>query len=93
MDVTVSLDSEDPKEHRLTVRVREGASETSHAVSLSRDMLGRLSPAEAPDAFVKRCFAFLLEREPKESILRRFDVSVISRYFPEFEQEIRRAST
>jgi hypothetical protein len=27
----------------------------------------------------------LLEREPKEAILRRFDVSVIGRYFPEFE--------
>jgi hypothetical protein len=32
-------------------------------------------------------FQFLLEREPKESILRRFDVTVISRYFPEFERE------
>jgi hypothetical protein len=30
----------------------------------------------------------LLDREPKESILRRFDVTVISRYFPEFEQEL-----
>ena len=38
--------------------------------------------------FVERCFAFLLEREPKESILRRFDVSVIARYFPEFERVI-----
>jgi 2-polyprenyl-6-methoxyphenol hydroxylase-like FAD-dependent oxidoreductase len=29
-----------------------------------------------------------LDREPKESILRRFDVTVISRYFPEFEREL-----
>jgi len=29
-----------------------------------------------------------LEREPKESILRRFDVSVIGRYFPEFDETI-----
>jgi hypothetical protein len=33
-------------------------------------------------------FAFLLEREPKESILSSFDVSVIGRYFPGFEREI-----
>ena len=31
----------------------------------------------------------LLEREPKESILGRFDVSVIGRYFPDFESAIR----
>ena len=31
---------------------------------------------------------FLLEREPKESILRSFDVSQIATYFPEFEAEI-----
>jgi hypothetical protein len=32
----------------------------------------------------------LLEREPKESILNRFDLSVISRYFPEYEREIKK---
>ena len=37
---------------------------------------------------MRDCFAFLLEREPKESILRSFDVSVIGGYFPEFEREI-----
>ena len=31
---------------------------------------------------------FLLEREPKESILSRFDLPIISRYFPEYEEEI-----
>jgi hypothetical protein len=39
---------------------------------------------------VRACFDFLLEREPKESILRSFDVTVIGRYFPEFETTIRR---
>ena len=33
-------------------------------------------------------FHFLLDREPKELILQRFDVTVISRYFPEFEREL-----
>jgi len=32
-------------------------------------------------------FRFLLEREPKGSILGRFDATAISRYFPEFERE------
>jgi hypothetical protein len=32
----------------------------------------------------------LLAREPKECILQRFDVTVISSYFPEFERELPR---
>ena len=28
---------------------------------------------------------FLLDREPKESILGAFDISVIRRYFPDFD--------
>jgi hypothetical protein len=72
------------------VVVREGSSETRHEVTLKTSDHQRLSPSEDPAAFIERCFAFLLEREPKESILSRFDVSVISRYFPEFERVIRR---
>jgi hypothetical protein len=32
----------------------------------------------------------LLDREPKESILGHFDVTVISRYFPVFDRELPR---
>jgi hypothetical protein len=38
---------------------------------------------------VKRSFEFLLEREPNTSILPEFDLSVIQRYFPEYERTIR----
>jgi hypothetical protein len=87
-DVSVRLVSEDARLFSLVVVVRQGKSETQHEVMLERDLLLRLSPNEPAEAFVRRCFAFLLEREPKESILRRFEVSVIGRYFPEFEKEI-----
>ena len=43
-----------------------------------------------PTDLVERSFAFLLEREPRESILRSFDLSVIGRYFPDWERAIRR---
>jgi hypothetical protein len=43
-----------------------------------------------PERCVEAAFRFLLDREPKEAILRRFDVTVISRYLPEFEQELPR---
>jgi hypothetical protein len=86
--VTAQVASEDARAFHLTVRVREGRGETTHDVTLARDLLSRLAPGESPSAFVERSFAFLLEREPKESILRSFDVAVISRYFPEFERTI-----
>lgn len=73
------------------VTVAEGAGRTSHQVTLDASDFDRLHRGdESPEQFVERCFAFLLQREPKESILGSFDISVISRYFPEFEEEISR---
>ena len=43
------------------------------------------------EELVRRSFNFLLEREPNTSILRRFDLSVIARYFPEYERVIGQA--
>jgi hypothetical protein len=89
--VTVTQTSQNAGRFVLDVRVAEGGSETRHEVTLERKDHARLArPGEAADTFVTRCFAFLLEREPKESILTRFDVSVIARYFPEFEKTISR---
>ncbi len=64
--------------------------ETHHHVRVTHMDLARLDPsASDPVALVQASFAFLLEREPKESILRTFDLSVIGRYFPDYETEIR----
>jgi hypothetical protein len=72
------------------VTVRDG-SETHHRVRVSRADLARLAPGESdPVGLVEASFAFLLEREPKESILPEFDLSVIGRYFPDYEREIGR---
>ena len=73
------------------VRVHEGGSTTEHTVAVTSGDLGRLAPgASDPSDLVRRSFEFLLEREPKESILRTFDVKVIGRYFPDYERTIRR---
>jgi hypothetical protein len=64
------------------VVVREGKSETRHHV-ISREMCERLTAGKhSPERCLEAAFRFLLDREPKESILRRFDVTAISRYFP-----------
>ncbi|HET7235203.1 MAG TPA: hypothetical protein VFK59_02085 [Actinomycetota bacterium] len=74
---------------RFSVRIDdEDGSSTEHEVSVSAEDLERLGAGRTPDAFVRACMEFLLEREPKESILRSFDVSVIGSYFPEFERTV-----
>jgi hypothetical protein len=75
-----------------TCRVRVGGpgAPTTHDVAVSAADLARLAPgAVSPEGLVGRSFAFLLVREPKESILRRFDLIEIGRYFPEYERTIR----
>jgi hypothetical protein len=68
----------------------DDGSATEHEVAVAPDDLARLAPgADDPADLVRRSFVFLLAREPKESILRSFDLPVIGRYFPEYEREIR----
>ncbi|GAB4540808.1 MAG: hypothetical protein Kow0063_31020 [Anaerolineae bacterium] len=75
--------------YQCQVTVSERGSETQHRVTLRKADYERLAGGKAsPEALVTESFRFLLEREPKESILRTFDLSVISRYFPEYEREI-----
>lgn len=76
---------------RFIVTVREGDSATEHDVTLGATDLDRLGVTyRSPEELVRACFTFLLEREPKESILPTFDVSTIGGYFPEFERTIAR---
>ena len=89
-DVTVEVTPETGG-WRCLVTVADSTSRTIHDVLVSRADLDRLDPgADDPGDLVRRSFAFLLEREPKESILRSFDLAVIGRYFPEYERTIRR---
>ena len=88
----VRVVSEDAQTFHLNVCVRDPGGETNHEVTLARDLLARLAPGESAEAFTLRSFAFLLEREPKESVLRRFDIAIIGRYFPEFEKTIARSA-
>ncbi|PIS13596.1 MAG: hypothetical protein COT67_00895 [Candidatus Tagabacteria bacterium CG09_land_8_20_14_0_10_41_14] len=57
-----------------------------YIVTVPKEYWQKLTKArEEPESLVRRSFEFLLEREPKESILREFELSVIQKYFPEYE--------
>jgi hypothetical protein len=64
---------------------------TRHVVSVNQEDLARFAPGHYdPEQLVAASFDFLLEREPRESILREFRLPVIERYFPGYEATIRR---
>ena len=48
----------------------------------------RLGSGATVEELVRSSFEFLLEREPRDSILRDFDLPMIGRYFPEYERDI-----
>jgi hypothetical protein len=76
-------------ETEFQVTIEEGGGSSSHQVTVRPETLDRVGGGAPADELVQRSFEFLLEREPKEAILGRFDLEVISRYFPEYESEIR----
>jgi len=89
--MAAKIEVEQANEGDFRVRVIEGKTETSHHVTLKPEDYERLAKGKAePRELVRQSFEFLLENEPKESILARFDLSVIGRYFPQFEREIKR---
>lgn len=71
------------------VRVGDDDGATRHRVTVRDATMRGLAPAaEDPTELVRRSFDFLLEREPRESILSAFDLEVIGRYFPEWPRAI-----
>ena len=75
--------------HRCDVLVSEGTSTSRHSVRVSAKDLGRWGHGRSAEELVRDSFRFLLEREPKESILRQFDLSVIQQYFPDYDGALR----
>lgn len=76
------------------VEVTEGSRTTGHRVVVPQDFLQDLFPTGAdPEEVVRESFAFLLEREPATSILSEFSLTDITRYFPDYPEELRRRMT
>ena len=63
---------------------------TSHIVTLSDKYYERLTKKISKEKLLEYSFKFLLARETNTSILSEFELSTISRYFPEYEIEIKK---
>ena len=82
----IPLFDDDPLRFEVTIRDATGVSR--HHISLSRDDLARLGGGVDGDILVVAAFRFLLDREPRETILSHFDIKTISVYFPDFETRL-----
>lgn len=71
---------------RFRVAVTEPGSSTTHEVTVPD--AARFAAGTSPERLVEASLRFLLDREPKESILSSFDLSEIERYFPEYPARI-----
>jgi len=71
------------------VDVSDARSTSHHVVRVSRKDFDRWRHGRSAEELVRDSFGFLLEREPKESILKEFDLSVIQRYFPDYDGAMR----
>ena len=75
---------------RCTVRLGADPEATEHSVEVDRATLDDLAPGASPEDLVRASFEFLLEREPRESIMRSFDLPIIGRFFADYPDEIHR---
>ena len=71
--------------YRCAVDVSDATGTSHHMVRVSPTDFERWGRGRSAEDLVADSFAFLLEREPKESILKEFDLSVIKRYFPDYD--------
>jgi hypothetical protein len=63
---------------------------TIHRVSLPELYYYKLTRGTVTqESLLEKSFEFLLQREPNTSILRSFKLSVIGKYFPEYESAIK----
>ncbi len=85
---TIAITHQSGSTYRVTVD--EGGSLTSHEVTVWPSDVERYTPGSTPEELLQASFEFLLERERKEAILRRFELPVIERYFPEYRTEMAR---
>ena len=74
----------------FVVTVADGMT-TTHTVTVTDQSLTDLTDKNVTKThLLEFSFKFLLEREPNTSILSSFDINVITKYFPDYREEVRR---
>jgi hypothetical protein len=82
----IAINTLGPREFQ--VQVSDGGRETKHRVAVPESLGAVELQADHLEPVVRESCRFLLEREPASSILSRFSLSDITRYFPEYPSEL-----
>ena len=84
--VAISVIADPARALTFDVVVRDARGQSRHRVTMQAEDAARWAKLGAgPPLCVEAAMRFLLDREPKESILGAFDMNVIRRYFREFD--------
>lgn len=76
---------------KFTVEVGSESQRNEYYVTLDKEYWQKLTGSKKdPSKLIEESFEFLLAKEPKESILKEFNLRIIPTYFPEYEKEIRK---
>ena len=87
MKPKISVQSAGSAKYRVTIE--QDSSKSTHEVTVIPLELAKYGGEATAERLVEASFEFLLEREPKESVLRSFHLGDIEHYFPEFPKQIR----
>ena len=89
--INIGPETEGKNQWAYEVSVSDGGSDYYYDVTLNWSDYDLWSRGRvAPQHVVRATFEFLLAREPASAILRRFDCSLVRRYFPEVDAELPR---
>jgi hypothetical protein len=89
MPITATCNASETGWH-CRVTVGDDAGATIHDVTVDRATQEDMAFRATAEELVRASFEFLLEREPRESIMRRFELPIIGRFFGDYREEIRR---
>ncbi len=69
----------------------DGRRQTTHRVTVNPAYYQKLTGGNVtPEVLIEKSFEFLLERESNTDILSAFDLPLIGKYFPEYEETLRK---
>ncbi len=90
MDAMAQIDVSPGGGDEYVVTVDDGRGTTRHRVTASAAVVAELGGGARTEDLLIASFRYLLQREPKEAILSRFDLPEIGLHFPDYPAEIKR---
>lgn len=78
-------------EFEFLVVISDDDSFTEHMITVEDNSYQLLTDKMcSKELLVEKSIEFLLTKEPKESILEKFEIMLIAKYFPEYPDEIKK---